>query len=316
MAVTVQNLFLDARALIDELSDDGTIIPESDVIDLQTKFIRFANMAQKELYKVGKLYNKYEISWKPAPNLLGLLSNFNIVDFIGTLQYYPNESGVIGAKAYYFEADGSGTVTIEENQSGTWTVLTTITIPDTVASFTAYKGLILPLGNTNPIRMKFDGTTHYRHVNRCLYSYPFATNKIPDYRPWVKIEMPANFRTLDCIVQEYPDRQYSKDPNYKWEGFRDLYINYGYEGNLRVIYKPVPTDITTITDTLEIDDITAQAITYYGAARLATFENQNLVNYFEQKYGELKLESTKEAPLGEQEIIDVYGFNGGNYGYI
>jgi hypothetical protein len=306
MAETVRNLFLKARTLLDEYTDDGVLIPDSEVSDMGAKSVLLADMAQKELHKIGKLYNTFEFYNKPAPNLLGLFSNFELVDFIGTPQYYPNVTGIVGAKAYYFESDGEGIVKVEENQSGVWTALTTITIPDTVTSPTAYKGLITPLSNTNPIRIVFDGTTHYRHVNRCLFSYPFALAKIPDYRAWIKKEMPSNFQSRDQIIEETATRQYNQSVAYKWEGWKDLYINYYFDGNVRVVYKPVPTALTTIDDILEIDDITAQGVVYYIAARLSPFENKELTNFFEGKFAELKLESTKVGPATESEIIDVY----------
>jgi hypothetical protein len=306
MAETVRSLFLKARALLDELTDDGVLIPEAEVIDMQEKSILLADLAQKELHKIGKLYNTFEFTNKPAPNLLGLFSNFEIIDFIGTPQYYPNSTGIAGAKAYYFEADGEGTVKIEENQSGVWTALTTIAIPSSVTSPTAYKGLITPLSSTNLIRLTFDGTTHYRHVNRALFSYPFALAKIPSYRPWVRTQMPSNFQSRDQIIEETATRQYTQSVAYKWEGWKDLYINYYFEGNIRVVYKPVPTALTDIDDVLEIDDITAQGVAYYIAAKLAPFENKELVNFFEGKFGELKLENTRSQPATEEQIIDVY----------
>jgi len=314
MAQTVRQLFLKARTLLDEYSDDGVLIPESEVIDMQGKSILLADMGQKELYRIGKLYNTFEFYNKPAPNLLGLFSNFDIVDFIGTPQYYPSATGIAGAKAYYFEADGEGTVKVEENQGGVWTTLTTVTIPNTVTSPTAYKGLITPVSSTNPIRFTFDGTTHYRHSNRCLFSYPFASTRIPDYRAWIKLTMPANFQSRDQIIEETATRQYVNSFSYKWEGWKSLYINYYFEGNVRVVYKPVPVTLTTIDDVLEIDDITAQGIVYYIAARLAPFENKELVNFFEGKFGELKLENTRVQPSTEEQIIDVYsGTWGGGY---
>lgn len=306
MSETVRSLFLKSRALLDEYSDDGVLIPEAEVIDMQKKSVLLADLAQKELHKIGKLYNTFEFANKPAPNLMGLFSNFDIVDFIGAPQYYPNESGVVGAKAYYFEADGEGTVKIEESQSGVWTTLITVSIPNTVTSLTAYKGLITPLSSANNIRLTFDGVTHYRHCNRCLFSYPFALSKIPNYRPWVKISMPSNFQSRDQIIEETATRQYTQSVAYRWEGWKDLYINYYFEGNVRVVYKPVPTPLTDIDDILEIDDITAQGVVYYIAARLAPFENKELVNFFEGKFGELKLENTRTQPATEEQIVDVY----------
>jgi hypothetical protein len=311
VAEIVRNLFDKARALLNNFTEDGVQIAEADYIDLLKKAVPLADMCQKELYKIGKLYNVYEFDNKPAQNLLGLLSNFNVVDFIGTDTYYPDTIGVAGAKAYYFEVNrDTAIVTIEENQGGVWTVLSTPTITASISSFKGFKGVITPLSTTNNIRLKFSGTTQYRHTNRALFSSPFALADIPDYRPWIKKTMPANFRTIDSIIEEYPERQYSNSVNFKKEGFKDLYINYFFEGNMRVIYKPVPTTITGIDDVLEIDDITAQAIVYYIAARLAPFSHKDLVQYFESKYMELKIESTQDNPISTVDIIDAYSIGG------
>jgi len=318
MAESVRSIFSKVRALLNQYTEDGVQIPEADYIDLQTKSIPLADLCQKELYKVGRLFNTFEFENKPAPNLLGNISNFNIVDFptvsngvITYNQYYPNESGVVGAKAYYFEVNrDTAVVTIEENQSGTWTTIHTPTITASITNLTPFKGVITPVSANNAIRLKFSGTTHYKHVNRCLFSYPFALADIPDYTPWYKVTMPSNFRSISQITEEYPDRQYSKSSTYKWEGFKDLYVNYYYEGTVRVVYKPVPVTLTSIDDVLEIDDITAQAVVYYIAARLAPFKKKELVPFFESKYAELKLESLSDNPVSETSIIDVYGLRG------
>ena len=314
MAETVRNLFLKARALLDEYSDDGVIIPEAEVIDMQGKSILLADLAQKKLFKTGKMYDTFEIANISTPNLLGNLSNFDLVDFIGTTQYYPDESGVAGAKAYYIESDadngGTNKLEIEENQSGVWTVLNTVTFPASITSLTAYKGLITPLSSTNSIRMKVSGTTHFRHTNRCLFSYPFSAAKIPSYRPWVKAEMPSNFQSRDQIIEETAEGDYINTTSYKWEGWKNLYYSYGFEGNIRIVYKPVPITLTGIDDTLEIDDITAQAIAYYIASRLAPFENKELVQFFEDEFQALMNENSVPQPSVEEPIEDYYQVGG------
>jgi hypothetical protein len=260
------------------------------------------------------MYNTFEFANKPAPNLLGNLSNFDLVDSIGDTKYYPNESGVVGAKAYYVESDGdnsgSNKMEVEENQSGVWTVLSTITFPASVTSLTAYKGLITPLSSTNAIRMKLSGTTHFRHINRCLFSYPFSLAKIPSYRPWVKVEMPSNFQSRDQVIKETSDGNYANASSYKWEGWKDLYYSYGFEGNIRIVYRPVPVTLTGIDDVLEIDDITAQAIAYYIASRLAPFENKDLAQPYDDEYRSIKNENTVSQPATESPIEDYYKVGG------
>jgi hypothetical protein len=309
MSETVRQLFLKARALLDEYSDDGVIIPEAEVIDMQGKSILLADMAQKILYKTGKMFGTFEIANKPAPNLLGNLSNFDIVDFVGDTQYYPNESGVVGAKAYYAESDGDNGGTnkmeIEENQSGVWTVIKTETFPASITSLTPYKGLITPLSSTNSIRMKLSGSTHFRHVNRCLFSYPFSVSKIPSYRPWIKAVMPSNFQSRDQVIKE-TSTGYTNTSSYKWEGWKNLYYSYNFDGNIRIIYKPVPVTLTGIDDVLEVDDITAQAIVYYIGARLAPFENKELVQFFEDEFQSIVARNSATQPAIEEPIEDYY----------
>lgn len=303
MSTTAQQIFYDARALIDELTDEGVLIPAADVADMQSKSILFIDMAQKELYSLGKLFKTHEFTRKAYENLIG--SGFDVAEYAGTAQYYP-ENGAV-AKAYYFEVDGEAMVAVQELQAGVWSDLITITVPNTVTSMIAYKGVITPSAAGNLVRLKFAGTYQYIHQNRALFAAPFSAARVPAYRPWVKYTMPTDFRACDSIIEEYPPMVYGQEPSVKWEGYKDLYVNYYYEGTVRIVYKPVPITITAITDTLEIDDITSKLIGYYVAARLAVFENPSLVNYFEQKFNELKLSVFVNTPQTEQTIIDVYG---------
>jgi hypothetical protein len=307
MSTTVQKILYDVRALLDEYSEDGVVISPDSVADINAKGILFVDMAQKELFRTGNMFKTYKLVNKPWENKLGRFSNFDVQIFEGTDQYYP-ESGV-EAKAYYFEVDSDFTVVIEEFEAGAWQTLQTITA--VITENTSYKGNITPSTAGNLIRLRFTGNYAYHHKNRALFNVSFKT--VPDYRPWVKYSMPSDFRMVDVVVQEYPERQYSRDASYKWEGFKDMYVNYFFDGEIRVIYKPVPVTITALTDTLEVDDTTANAISYYVAAKLAPFENKELVNFFEQKYNELKMESFIRMPSSEQAIVDVYG---GGYGTI
>lgn len=307
MATTVQKIIYDVRALLDEYSDDGNILGAGDVADINAKGVLFVDMAQKELFRTGNLYKTHKIINKPYANALGLHTGFDLVDYIGVSQIYPLNG--VQAQAYYFEVSSDFTVNIQEFQSGVWSTLTTISA--VITENTAYKGKITPTTPGNLIRLEFTGATAYRHKNRALWNIPFKT--VPDYRPWFKVEMPNDFRMVDMVIQEYPERQYSRDSNYKWEGFRDLYVNYYFDGEIRVIYKPVPTTITSLTQTLEIDDTTVNAITYYVAAKLAPFLNKELVNFFEGKFNELKMESFIKMPSSEQAIVDVYGGNTNGY---
>jgi hypothetical protein len=309
MPIAMQDIFNKALALLDNYTEDGVVVSQDEVIDMQIKSILFADMAQKELYALGRMEKQFSFSQKPTPNLLGNISNFEQVDYIGTDQVYPEQNGVVGAKAYYFESTGVGVCYIEEFNGTVWNVINTINTALTDA-YLPYKGLITPSNTNYQIRMRFSGTTFYRHVNRCLYPYPFTLAQIPPYRPWVEVPLPSDFMDLSQIVAEYPDRQYSLDTNFKWEEPNHLYINYYFDSNYRLTYKPIPLTISAVTDILQCNDIVGQAIVYYVAGKLAPYENQNLVNFFEGKYTELKLQAQSPTPLTWEKVQSVYTLNG------
>lgn len=311
--ITMQEIFYKAMALIDNYTDDGQIYPAEDTIDLQTKSILLADMAQKELYSVAKIQKTFKFSQLPTPNLLGNSSEFNQVDFIGEDQKYPI-NGIIGAKAYYFEASGPGTVYVEEYSGASWVTLSTIPL-SVGTEYVAYKGAIVPTFNDRPVRLRFTGTTWYRHVNRALFAFPFLPNQIPDYRPFVNVPLPDDFMDISQIISESA-MEYTSDSNYKWEEPNKLYVSYYFDANYRLVYNPIPVTVSSINDTLECNAIIGQAIPYYVAAKLAPFENQSLVNFYEQKYEELKRDAKGKKAVAWETVPSSYRTGGGYYGNL
>lgn len=284
--------------LIDERLDTG-IISDSDTKSYKVKAPSILTMGQNELIREGDLFKTHEISCSPIPNLLG--EQFKITEHI--------EDDLIlqatGAKAYYFEIDGEATIYIEESDG---TVLNTINVDNTVRSFTAYKGIITPSNPSNDIRIRFSGDYYYRVTNVALYPYKFQVDRIPDYKPWVKKVMPDNFKSVDQIIKEYPQKQYIKDADYKWEGRKDLYTSYVFNGTIRVVYRPIPAKITDLSQNLEIDDVTATTLLpYFLATHLMLEEKDDIAGYFNDRYEQLKYDFKKKPPATEEPIVDVYG---------
>lgn len=304
MSVTVQELLYKARALLDEYTDEGTIIPQSDVIDIEEKMILFLDMGQKELYKTGRTFQTLEFANKPITPIGGLFSGFEMKENTGEVEYFPDESGTSEAKSYHIEADQTHEILIQEYESGVWQTLYTHSAT-AEEGFQQYKGNITTTTSGNKIRMKISSDFYFKHINRAFFPYKFVT--VPDYRPWVRKTMPDDFRLLDAVVEEYSPRQYAQSTLYKWEEPNVFVYNYFYEGNFRIKYKPVPTTLTSRNQVLQIDDITADALAYFAASWIAPYENQSMTNPLFQKYTELKLESIITQPNGEESIIDVYG---------
>lgn len=298
MSVTVLDVFTKARALLDEYTDDGAVIPDAEILDFKSRAIVYADMAQKELFTLGNYFSNYEFTRKPIQNLVA--ENFEKHEFTGDTQYFPSESGV-EAKSYYIEADGTHTILVQELEAGTWSTLETNSA--TVTQMTAYKGNLSLSTSGNKVRIVVSGTNWYQFQNIALFEYSFDT--VPDYQPWVKFSMPSDFASVESYIIE-SDKRYVEAIDYKWERFKDFYVSWWFDGTVRINYRPFPTTITDISDTFEIDDPSASAIAYFIAAKLATSEQQNLVNYFEQKFDQLKYELNYNRPAREQEIQDVY----------
>jgi len=304
MATTVQNIIDDAKALLGTYTDDGVVIASADIPDFAPSCVRFADMGQKELFKLGRIQKTIEFANSPVKNELGLLSNFDVVEFLGEDLYFPSTDGVV-AKSYYLEADKTHTIVIEELEGGTWQTLTTTTA--TVTSMTAYKANITPSTVGNKVRLRLTGTTFYRSVNRALYNVSFQSDSdVPSYQPWVEYQLPTDFKSLDSVIEEFESRQYGESATYKFENPNRFYYNYYFKGILRIIYNPVPVTLTAVTDTLEIDDIVAKALAFYVASWISPYENQSMTNPLFQKYEELKTESMRSEPSTEEKIQDVY----------
>ena len=299
--ITAQQLFNQAMDLMDKRSATGSI-EASKVSRYLVRTPNILTMFQSELAKTGDLFATFEFDNKPIPNMLGLLSNFELTEFTSEdLTYEANGQ----CRAYYFEVDSEATVYIEDYTTD-WNILATINVPSTITSLTSYKGLITPTEGSTKSRIRFSGVYYYKTLNRALFEYSFQADKIPDYRPWIKKTMPDDFKSLDMIISEYPQRQYEKDTLYKWEGKKDLYINYYFEGNYRAIYKPVPIAITSLTQSMQIDDITSMAGAYYLASHLLLTEDVAVASFFNDRFLELKIESNIRQPATIEQIIDVY----------
>ena len=303
MTTTVQEVFEITMDLIDERLESG-IIDASDTDLYKVKTPGILNVLQAELLKQGDIFSTYSITNKPINNELGTRSEFNIENYEGIEKTYIANSP---CKAYYFEVDDTSTVYIEDYTSS-WNTLATISATST-NGFTAYKGIVTPSINATRSRIRFTGSFYYRHVNRALFNVPFLNaTKVPDYRPWIKKTMPSDFKGVDEIINEFYERNYTKEASYKWEGRNQLYIDYYYEGNIRIVYHPIPIKLTTTTENVQVDDITARSILPYGlASHLLLTENAESASFFQQRYEELKFSGTRQQAASAEQITDIYG---------
>jgi len=310
MATVRVEIYDKILAMLDQYTEDGVPVAEADNIDIEKKVIVLTDMNQKEVWKYNKNTKQVEIVNKPDENRLGLLSNFKLVDFEGETQYYPNEAGIDNIQGYSIQvtegANNNATLTYQELIAGVWTDLIVLT-PTTVDTIETFKGVLSVTSTTNPVRLKVEGTEHFRHTNRALWKLKYKPELVPTYEPWVKYDLPDDFNSVDMVIEEFPQRQYSQSANHKIENYRDFYYNFYFEGMIRITYKPVPATITSLDDELQIDTAFAQTIVYDVVSKLGFYENPDLVNWAEGRRIENKQEATNDEPLSAEVIVDFYG---------
>lgn len=302
---TVEEIILDARAFLDNYTEDGVIISDEEVSDLIASGIRFANIGQRELHKVGLIQQTYEFTNIPIKNVLGDGANFELAEFTGTDKYLPNESGV-AAKSYNLEANATHTIVIQELESSVWTDL--ITLSGVSLDMTRYAGNITPTTEGNLIRIKFSGSSYYRYTNVALFEYLFQSDDdVPVYAKYVKRDMPENFKQLVEVNVQNENRNYISNSVYLFEKPNKFYYDYYFNGRIRIVYNPIPSKITSKDDILDLDDVTATILSYYVASWIAPYENQSMTNPLFQKYAELKAEAMQGDPVSQEDIHDEYG---------
>lgn len=310
MATVRVEIYNKVLSTLDQYTEDGVDVAEADNIDIEKKVIQYVDMSQKEMWKYSKNTKLIELTNKPDENRLGLLSNMSLIDFEGETQYYPNEQGIDNVQGYSIQitegASDNATITYQENVAGVWTDLVVLT-PTAITTLTTYKGVLNVSNTTNRVRLVITGTEHFMHLNRALWKLKYKPSLVPTYEPWVKYDLPEDFNSIEMVVEEFPQRQYSQSANYKIENYRDFYYNFYFEGLIRLTYKPIPATITSLDDELQLDTTFAQTIIYDIIAKLGFYENPDLVNWAEGRRIENKQEATSDEPLSAEVIVDFYG---------
>lgn len=126
---------------------------------------------------------------------------------------------------------------------------------------------------------------------------------------WTKLVVPSNLKLIKDIIFIDDDSQISTI-DYKRFGNNDIYFYFTKLGTVRMLYVPIPTKITSLSQTLEIDEVTAISGSYYLAEQYAmSDQNTELAGLCKNKYQELKAESMIKEAMTPQQIVDIYGIS-------
>lgn len=155
------------------------------------------------------------------------------------------------AKAYFFEAFGSGTLFIEEMKDGAWHLIAERVFANT--TFTPYKDFIKAGGEfTNrTVRLRFaahpEGDFTYFVRNVAMFSALYSADgedipEIQEFTPYNMAELCSDFLSLPepPIVTAGQTRLAA---GYKVEGGSTILLPYEAEGEFKILYRRKPHEI-------------------------------------------------------------------------
>lgn len=263
--------------VLNKFSARGAELNPTKTADIRAKIQSFINAELMDLASTtGKLPAKESYVQKPVCNSLAY-------DTSSIKQHLPGQDfsvSLVGAKAYFFEATGPATVTIDEQIDGAWVNLETIDIPEANA-MTEYKKLITASDSTNTVRLNFTGNYIYAFQNYILYPYDFSSDeKVQQHRPRFIYPLPDDFLKMNTLIVRKTVRQEMEDKTYLLDmANKTISLNRYAEGEYLLNYyrKPIYIEITgsAVIDDVQIVDANEDAlyILAFGVASITTAKN-------------------------------------------
>lgn len=220
---------------------------------------RFYFAVNRSIKQVGRI--------RPATKIYKL-SHFPLANIVAEDTKNPVEGACSfagsGAKAYYFEANGNGTATIEKrNSDGTYSTLKTITLTSSNGVFVAYKGKVLDgtAAYLGDIRIRFSGDYLYYVRNVALYAKLLSADEadIPAYDKYKSYKLSSltnDFLSFVCppIVDAIREDGFILGQDYFVEGKDTLLLPVPTSGVFDVKYERERVTVSASDDmSTEID---------------------------------------------------------------
>jgi len=268
----------------------GTV-DSAKVVRTNAEAVSLINLWQNEVFKYASLRDSFEFFSSPPAGLI--VAGYEALQVNASTYILDGEGSV---QCYTFEINMPCVVHIED-YDGAWNSLNIITkLGDDIERF---YGSVIPTANATMSRIRI--VTSYFGVikNYALYSNNYFT--VPEYRLYKKIALPSNFKWEELIVEESHGYQQSQ---YERQG-QNLIVSNNVPVSARLVYRPIPTNLTSLTDTLPFDDMVNRTAPWFLAAQFSLFIDPITGNYFQQKYEEER-EAIK-PPMQPHDIEDVYG---------
>ena len=228
--------------------------------ELYTNIIESINEAINVVAReIRPIYGTYKITQNPFDNLLGISDT---IDYDGVT---PKVYSCVGAKSYYFECNGNGTVTITDD-AGTNTL--TLTQNSLYGQFRGFAN-----GN---VTITFSGEFSYNIRNLAVYGQKSSNNvsDIPEYRKFRRYDfleltkesgIKKFIEFADKVIEA--DGNYTSITNFNVERNSTIVLDGLEECEYTIFYKKSHTEITETTPDnteLELDHDLHYLVPYYA----------------------------------------------------
>lgn len=228
-----------------------------------------------------------------------------------------------GARAYYFEAAGSGTLYLEKYDAGKWTLIGEKALAS--AEFTPYRGFIKADGRFTEarVRLRFaaseSGDYIYYVRNVAMYGKTRSAEEkdIPTHCAWTAYDVAAmrsDFLSLASPPIIMPENL-RFGAGYQVENGRRILLPYDAEGDYRVLYhrKPceIPQDLepSENMEEIDLDEELCTLLPLLTAAYVWADDEPEKASYYMNLYRERAAElEAKRKTYTTARIINVNGW--------
>lgn len=296
--IAVKDIFNQAMAISDNISTDGVLVSESDIIDYKIKTPSLINLGLAEIAQDIEVFDDITYQYRKMNNLL--------IDDIGFETYENNGSDLTfeadGAKMYSFQVDMNCTVLIQEKIGQNYTTLEQLDI--VTDEFVTYKGEITPSDPNSTIRLVFSGEYSFLLKNIALFDKKIPMDRLLDYDEYLRYTLPNDVLEIYQVITE-DGETYKNISDYKIEGIKTLILPREFEGSIKVIYKKI-IKVEKFEDELPINSVVATPLAYFLLGNLMIDENPVISGFAFGKYDEERFKIRQKTLAGNDIIQDVY----------
>lgn len=266
-----------------------------DALEHDERFYFAVNRALLQVNSLRPATKSLLINHHPIENMLKS-SSFKPISRVKDITFE-----AVGAKAYYFEADGNGVVNIEKyNESNkAWDILSRKTLES--KGFIPYRNFIKKENvegfAEGRVRLRFSGEFIYSIRNVAMYEHLYSNNveDIPSYEPFHRYDMTKyaddfiGFAETPVFVD---GENLHLNQDYDIESASILLLPFDKQGAYKVIYKCRPKAIecegNAIEDTtsIDLDEELCYALPNLVAAYIWAEDEPSLAEYYLTLYRE------------------------------